>query len=401
MPKRLARPPGRQRRASSSLSQLAWSAAAAIGGAAIMYTLDPNAGRRRRARVRDEANHFTHATIRGAQKGLDDGANRLRAVLPRGKAGRPDSVDDLTLADRVRTTLGHYVTHPRAIEVRARSGTVQLRGHILTKEVDAALAHAARTRGVAHVVDTLERHDSPEGVSALQGATSRRRGRGSAWPPGVRWGAGAAGALLGLSGIGRAGLFGSAATILGAGLVLRAATNRRLDAVLGARPGAREIDIIKTLTVRAPVGDVFDQFTRCESFPRVTRRIREAKHLDGGRWHWKVDGPAGIPFEWDSIVTNLVPSQYVAWESCNGASVRNRGDARFEAMPDGATRVTLHFHYEPPLGDVGHAIAKLFGADPKHELDEDMLRFKSLLERGKATGRQGAVTREELRAVKD
>jgi uncharacterized membrane protein len=364
----------------------------------MMYTLDPNAGRRRRARVRDEANHLTHATIRGAQKGLDDGANRLRAILPRGKSSRPESVDDLTLADRVRTCLGHHVSHPHAIEVRARDGTVHLRGQILTKEADAALAHVSRTRGVARVSDALERLDSPEGVPALQGTPPRRRGRGSAWPPGKRWGAGAAGALLSLGGIGSSSLLGSVAALVGAGLVVRAATNRRLDALLGARPGAREIEILKTITVRAPVADVFDQFTRYETFPRVTRRIREAKHLDGGRWHFKVDGPAGIPFEWDSIVTQLVPSEHVAWESCNGASVRNRGDARFEARPDGTTRVTIHIHYEPPLGDVGHSIAKLFGADPKHELDEDMLRFKSLLERGKATGRQGAVTREELRA---
>jgi uncharacterized membrane protein len=309
-------------------------------------------------------------------------------------------VDDLTLADRVRTNLGHHVSHPHAIEVKARAGAVELTGHILTNEADAALAHVSRTRGVARVIDALERRDSPAGVPALEGTSTRRRGRRGAWPPGLRFGAGAAGALLGLGGIGRAGYLGSAAALLGAALVVRAATNRRLAAVLGARPGAREIEIVKTLTVQAPVADVFDQFTRYESFPRVMRRVREAKHLDGGRWHWKFDGPAGIPFEWDGLVTHLVPPEYVAWESSNAASVRNRGDARFEALPGGGTRVTIHVRYEPPLGDVGHSIAKLFGADPKHELDEDMLRFKSLLERGKASGRRGVVTREELSTPK-
>jgi uncharacterized membrane protein len=58
--------------------------------------------------------------------------------------------------------------------------------------------------------------------------------------------------------------------------------------------------------------------------------------------------------------------------------------------------MTIHLRYEPPLGDLGHAMAKLFGADPKHDLDDDLNRLKSLLERGKATGRGGAVTREEL-----
>jgi uncharacterized membrane protein len=212
----------------------------------------------------------------------------------------------------------------------------------------------------------------------------------------LRFGAGAAGALLGLGGIARAGYLGSAAALLGAALVVRAATNRHLVAVLGARPGAREVETVKTITVQAPVADVFDQFTRYESFPKVMRRVREAKHMDGSRWHWKFEGPAGIPFEWDGVVTQRVPPGYVAWESSNAASVRNRGDARFESMPDGGTRVTIRIRYEPPLGDLGHSIARLFGADPKHELDEDMVRFKSLLERGKATGRRGVVTREEL-----
>jgi uncharacterized membrane protein len=34
-------------------------------------------------------------------------------------------------------------------------------------------------------------------------------------------------------------------------------------------------------------------------------------------------------------------------------------------------------------GAVGHAIAKLFGADPKHKLDRDLKRLKSYIETGK------------------
>jgi uncharacterized membrane protein len=37
----------------------------------------------------------------------------------------------------------------------------------------------------------------------------------------------------------------------------------------------------------------------------------------------------------------------------------------------------------PPAGALGHAVAGLFGADPKHEMDEDLMRMKALLETGK------------------
>jgi uncharacterized membrane protein len=52
--------------------------------------------------------------------------------------------------------------------------------------------------------------------------------------------------------------------------------------------------------------------------------------------------------------------------------------------------------YRPPAGALGHTIAKLFGADPKREMDDDLLRLKSLLERGQATGTNGRVKKNAL-----
>ena len=39
--------------------------------------------------------------------------------------------------------------------------------------------------------------------------------------------------------------------------------------------------------------------------------------------------------------------------------------------------------YSPPGGALGHAVAKFFGADPKSEMDEDLMRLKAALETGK------------------
>jgi uncharacterized membrane protein len=38
--------------------------------------------------------------------------------------------------------------------------------------------------------------------------------------------------------------------------------------------------------------------------------------------------------------------------------------------------------YNPPAGVLGHAIAELFGVDPKHEMDDDLMRMKSFIETG-------------------
>jgi uncharacterized membrane protein len=54
----------------------------------------------------------------------------------------------------------------------------------------------------------------------------------------------------------------------------------------------------------------------------------------------------------------------------------------------------VQMEYTPPAGALGHAVAKLFGADPKQAMDEDMVRLKSLFEDGKTTIRGKEVTRE-------
>jgi uncharacterized membrane protein len=72
---------------------------------------------------------------------------------------------------------------------------------------------------------------------------------------------------------------------------------------------------------------------------------------------------------------------------------------RFDANPDGSTRVSIRMAYNPPAGAIGHAVAKFFGADPKRQMDEDFNRLKSLIEEGKtSTPEAGEVTREQLAA---
>ena len=69
------------------------------------------------------------------------------------------------------------------------------------------------------------------------------------------------------------------------------------------------------------------------------------------------------------------------------------GSIRVEPHADGA-RVHVRMTYSPPAGALGHLVAKLFGADPKTELDEDLMRLKSTLETGKPP-RDAAARRPE------
>src|SRR5262249_18499450 len=116
--------------------------------------------------------------------------------------------------------------------------------------------------------------------------------------------------------------------------------------------------------------------------PCFMSHVREVRDLGGGRSHWTVDGPAGIPIEWNTVVTKCVPNEAFAWKSEPGAVVQHAGVVHFEPVRDGGTRVHVRLSYNPPAGAVGHSGAWLFGADPKRQLDDDLLRMKTFVESG-------------------
>jgi uncharacterized membrane protein len=215
------------------------------------------------------------------------------------------------------------------------------------------------------------------------------------WAPTWRVLMGTLGTALAGWGLRQRGLVHTAAGITGVGLVLRSLTNLPIKRLIGVGAGARAIDIRKDINVNAPVEEVFAYFSQFENFPKFMKHVREVVPRGQGRWRWSVDGPAGVPISWDAEITQCIPNKLIAWRSVEGSIVRTAGIVRFDPERRG-TRIDIRLSYNPPGGAIGHAFASLFGANPKKELDDDMLRLKSLIEVGKATGRKETVTREEM-----
>ena len=121
------------------------------------------------------------------------------------------------------------------------------------------------------------------------------------------------------------------------------------------------------------------------------------RDLGNGRLHWAAQGPGGISVSWDAEVTEAIPNKLLAWRSLPGSMIKTEGVARFEQNPTRCcTRVAIRMLYKPPAGMIGHYVAALFGADPKSEMDDDLIRLKSLLERGKTRAHGVDVRKETL-----
>jgi uncharacterized membrane protein len=375
-------------------------AASALGlGAGLMYLLDPDRGARRRALVRDKSVHNAHRVGDLLQKGSRDLEYRLRGLMAGADAlVRHDHPSDSHLVARVRTALGRAVSHPHAVQVEAEGGKVTLRGAILRDERAHLLLRVRAVPGVRAVEDCLEPHLPEERVPALQGG-GHRNGAGlfaERWSPLKRLSLGAVGAGLLVYGASRRGSLGLMMGGAGALILVRDVSDRPFRRLLGIGAGTRAVDFHKTIHVRAPVEEVYAFFTDVERFPRFMGHVRDVKKIGAERYHWTAEGPGHLPVSWDAVVTERVPNRLFAWQSVEGAAIGNAGVVRFEKEGDGGTRLDLQMSYNPPAGAVGHLVASLFGADPKHALDEDLVRFQSLLERGKTTAHHHEVHVEDV-----
>lgn len=367
---------------------------AAAVGAISMYLLDPDHGRRRRALVGDKVASGLSRLDDAASIASRDLRNRARGVAHEIRARfTHEEVPDEILCERVRSRLGWAVSHPGAIEVAASSGRVTLSGAVLEREYVRLLRSVWAVRGIADVEDRLAVYESAAGISALQGG-SRARGRRFGpwqenWPPGVRVIMGAAGGALLINAlVGEHRPLSVLGGLAGLVLIARSGTNMPIDRLTGVRRPAMELQ--KCIDVAAPLEQVFETLSQLERFPEFMTHVRAVRPKGDGTSQWTVAGPAGRTISWEAMTTRIEPNRLIAWRTLPGSAVEHAGLLRFEPTAKG-TRVLLTMSYTPPAGMIGHAIGRLLGADPRSELNDDLLRMKVFLETGRRPHDAAAV----------
>lgn len=378
---------------------LAAGVALLCAGALGMYYMDPRSGRRRRALLRDGTTRALHESRELIDTAIADARNRAKGLYSvTASRWHEQPSDNQVLAERVRSKLGRVCSHPRAIRVACDEGRVILRGDILAHELDSVLSGVRRVPGVRDVVDELQLHERAGRMPFLQGNSHRFQPRTEFlqqnWSPAPRVLAGAAAVAMIGSGLTMRSATGAGLAIGGVALLARTITNEPLTHMLGVRGNPEEgIVIQKTLHVYAELDEVYSCWRQIENFPQFMSHVREVTKLSDTTYHWVVDGPAGLPVEWDAEVTADVPGELIAWRTVEGSVVHSSGIVHFEPDAYGDTRVHIRMTYRPPANAVGRTVAKIFGVDPRRQMDADLARFKSFLEVGKTTGAHGTVTR--------
>ena len=359
-------------------------------GAGVMYFFDPQYGNRRRSLVRDQAVSLLNSSDEFIEKAAQDVRNRARGLVAEttGRFSDREGVQDWVLEERVRANIGRLSRHPGSIEVTANNGEVTLSGPILKEEVDRVVSGASKTRGVKDVTNRLKVHESAKDIPGLQGSPQRPEPRPELmqrnWSPTARLVTGAGGLAMTSYGMARGGILGSVLSLLGIGVAARGITNKGLGRLLGFKDVRNAVEVQKAININAPASEVYSFWENAENFPRFMEHVQEIM-TSGDNYHWTVAGPAGTPVEFDTVITKKEPDRLIAWKSRPGETVKSAGVVQFRPNPDGGTRVTVRMGYTPPAGAVGHAVATIFGVNPKQAMDADLMRMKTLIEEGKTS----------------
>ncbi len=125
-----------------------------------------------------------------------------------------------------------------------------------------------------------------------------------------------------------------------------------------------------SVTVNAPVHQVYALFTHFNDFPKFMSFVKEVTYYDQQRSHWVAE-VAGR-HEWDAVNQDWMEDRQIGWRSTKG--LENTGKVMFQPEGPDRTRIDVYIDYNPPagvLGDVGEkaGAGSRFDSVLQHDLD--------------------------------
>jgi uncharacterized membrane protein len=147
-------------------------------------------------------------------------------------------------------------------------------------------------------------------------------------------------------------------------------------------PGNAGFKVVRSVAVNRPAAQLYRFWREFHTLAQFMNHVVSVVPLSATRSHWVVRGPGGKHIEWDAQIINEHPDELIAWRTLEHPDVAHAGSVRFKPLGLQRTEVTVSLEYLPPAGKLGVWVAKLLGEDPGSEIEEDLQRFKNIVERG-------------------
>lgn len=145
-------------------------------GAGLMYVIDPQRGRSRRAWLMDKTTSMFRRTGKSMYGMGKDMTNRAYGAAHQVSSyWQGDASSSGSLSERVRSEVGRVVSHPKLVEVMCDSqGNVTLSGYVLESEAPMLIPKLESVPGVKLVISRLESVSTPQDLDRRAGSRTQQ-----------------------------------------------------------------------------------------------------------------------------------------------------------------------------------------------------------------------------------
>jgi uncharacterized membrane protein len=143
------------------------------------------------------------------------------------------------------------------------------------------------------------------------------------------------------------------------------------------------VNIHARLIVKRPVDEVYNFWRHLGNLPLFMQHLDSVTVFSDTTSEWKVKVP-GLPttLSWKAEIVGEERNRYIGWRSVKGSSIQNAGKVEFKDAGELGTLMHVVFSYEPPFGQAGEEIARLFNPVFEKLVRNDVLGFKRYMETG-------------------
>ena len=164
---------------------------------------------------------------------------------------------------------------------------------------------------------------------------------------------------------------------------------------------ASGIHIHKSLHIQKSAEECYRFWRNFENFPKFMRYVDSVQVVDATHTHWRFGTQQGPQIEETIELFSDVPTQQLGWRTLPNSPIEHIGVVKFlPAYGKTSTRLDIEIIFKKSVGKINNELARLFAEEPSAHWDEDLRRFKQLIETGEiattmgqASGRRSALPR--------
>lgn len=171
--------------------------------------------------------------------------------------------------------------------------------------------------------------------------------------------------------------------------ILAAEQHSRRPHALAHKQPSGEISLRRHITINRSVRDLYQFWRKFENLPKIMRHLKEVKSTGEKTSHWVAHAPLGMTIGWDAEITQDLENRLIEWKTTSGL-VHHSGSVQFNSAPGNrGTEMHVEVVYRVPGGLVSKTIAWASGEDPEFQIQEDLRRFKQVMETGEYPTTEG------------